>query len=52
MFVRNDLVKKKKNYRKSSKRFFKFRKKIGLDPHLVTCDEQDIINVLQVAFER
>ena len=28
------------------------KKKLGLVPVVVTCDEQDIINVLQVAFER
>ena len=49
--VRNDLVKRKiKSCRKSSKRFLEFKKKLGLDPNLVTCDEQDIISALQVAF--
>ena len=53
MFVRNDLVEKKiKSCRKSSKRFQNLKKQLGLDPNLVTCDEQDIISVLQVAFER
>ena len=52
VFVRNDLVGKKiKSCRKSSKRFLEFKKKLGLDPNLVTCDEQDIISALQVAFE-
>ena len=52
MFVRNDLVEKKiKSCRKSSKRFLEFKKKLGLDPHVVTCDKQDIISALQVAFE-
>ena len=52
VFVRNDLVEKKiKSCRKSSKRFLEFKKKLGLDPNLVTCDEQDIISALQVAFE-
>ena len=51
-FVRNDLVERKiKSCRKSSKRFLEFKKKLGLDPNLVTCDEQDIISALQVAFE-
>ena len=27
------------------------KKKLGLDPGVVTCDEQDIISTLQVAFE-
>ena len=50
--VRNDLIKRKiKSCRKSSKRFLEFKKKLGLDPNLVTCDEQDIISALQVAFE-
>ena len=52
MFVRNDLVERKiKSCRKSSKRFLEFKKKLGLDPNVVTCDEQDIINTLQVVFE-
>ena len=50
--VRNDLVERKiKSYRKSSKRFLEFKKKLGLDPNVVTCDEQDIINTLQIVFE-
>ena len=53
VFVRNDLVQKKiKTCRKSSKRFLEFKKKLGLNPHVVTFDEQDIISALQVAFER
>ena len=52
VFVRNDLVERKiKSCRKSSKRFLEFKKKLGLDPNVVTCDEQDIINTLQVVFE-
>ena len=52
VFVRNDLVERKiKSCRKSSKRFLEFKKKLGLDPHVVTCDKQDIISALQVAFE-
>ena len=51
VFVRNDLVERKiKSSRKSSKRFLEFKKKLGLDPDVVTCDKQDIISVLQVAF--
>ena len=48
----NDLVEKKfKSCRKSPKRFLEFKQKLGLDPYVVTCDEQDIINTLQVVFE-
>ena len=50
--MRNDLVKRKvKSCRKSSKRFLEFKKKLRLDPSVVTCDKQDIISTLQVAFE-
>ena len=50
--MRNDLVEQKyKSCRKSSKRFLEFKKKLGFDPDVVTCDEQDIISALQVAFE-
>ena len=52
VFVRNDLVERKiKSCRKSSKRFLEFKKKLGLDPNLVNCDEQDIKSALQVAIE-
>ena len=52
VFVRNDLVERKiKSCRKSSKRFLELKKKLGLEPDVVTCDEQDIISALQVAFE-
>ena len=52
VFVRKDLVEKKfKSCRKSSKRFLEFKQKLGLDPYVVTCHEQDIINTLQVVFE-
>ena len=52
MFVWNYLVEKKiKSCRKSSKRFLEFKIKSGLDSDVVTCDEQDIISALQVAFE-
>ena len=51
-FVRNDLVERKiKSCRKSSKKFLELKKKLGLDPDVVTCDEQYIISALQVAFE-
>ena len=50
-FVRNDLVERKiKSCRKSSKRFLEFKKKLELDPDVVTYDEQDI-SALQVACE-
>ena len=45
-FVRNDLVERKiKSCRKSSKKFLELKKKLGLDPDVVTCDEQDIIRI-------
>ena len=43
--------KKIKICRKPSKRFSEFKRKLGLDPDVVTYDEQDIISALQVAFE-
>ena len=43
--------KKIKSCRKSSKRFLEFKQKLGLNPNLVTCGEQDIISALQVAFK-
>ena len=52
VFVRNDLVKRRiKSCRKSSKRFLEFKKKLELDPDVITCDKQDIISALQVVFE-
>ena len=52
VFVRNDLVERKiKSCRKSSKIFLEFQKKLGLDLNVVTCDKQDIISALQVAFK-
>ena len=52
VFARNDLVKRKiKSCRKSSKRFLEFKKSLGLDTDVITCDEQDIISALQGAFE-
>ena len=52
MFVQNDLVERKiKSCRKSSKKFLEFKNKLGLKSDVVTCDEQDIISALQVAFE-
>ena len=52
VFVRNDTVERKiKSYRNSSKRLLEFAKKLGLDPDVVTCDEQNIVSALQVAFE-
>ena len=33
------------------KNFQNSKKKLGLDPDVVTCDEQDIISAFQVAFE-
>ena len=52
VFVWNDLVKRKiKSCRKSSKRFLECKKKLRLDPDVVTCDKKDVISALQVAFE-
>ena len=52
VFVRYDLVEKKiKSCRKSSKRFLEFKKKLGSDPDVVTCDDQDIIKILHDRFE-
>ena len=52
VFVRNDIVETKiKSCRNSSKRLLEFAKKLGLDPDVVTCDEQNIVSALQVAFE-
>ena len=52
VFVQNDLVERKiESCKKSPKIFLKFKKKLGLDPDVVICDEQDIISALQVAFE-
>ena len=51
-FVGNDLAKRKiKSCWKLSKTFLEFKKKLGLDPVIATCDQQDIISTLQVAFE-
>ena len=51
-FVRNDLVERKiKSCRTASEKILKFREKLVLDPKKITCDEQDIITALQVAFE-
>ena len=51
-FIRHDLVKRKiKSCRKLSKKNLEFKQRLGLDTDVVTCDEQDIINTLQVAFE-
>ena len=51
-FVRNDLVERKiKSCRKSSKKCLEFKKKLGLDPHVVTCDEHGIIKILPEKFE-
>ena len=52
VLVRNDLVERKiESCRKSSKNILKFKEKLRLDPNKITCDEQDIIRALQVAFE-
>ena len=45
------MKKKIKGWRKASKRFLEFKKQLGLDPDVVTCVEQDIINILPSKFE-
>ena len=50
--MQNYIVERKiKSCRKASKKFLEFKKKLGLDPGIVTCDEQDIISTLPIAFE-
>ena len=52
VFVQNDLVERKiKSYRKSSKKFLELKNKLGLDPDVITCDKQNIISSLHIAFE-
>ena len=52
VFVRNDLAERKiKSCKLASKQFLEFKEKLGLGPCKITCDEQDIIIALQVAFE-
>ena len=51
VFVQNDLVERKiKGCRRLSKRFLEFKKKLGLDPNVVTCGEQNIIKFLRGNF--
>ena len=45
------LKKKSKDVQNHKKDFQNSKEKLGLDPNLVTRDEQDIINALQVAFD-
>ena len=46
-FLWNDLVERKiKSCRKASEKFLKFKEKLGLDPDVVTCDEQDITSAM------
>ena len=50
--MQNDLVERKiKSYRKSSKKFLELKNKLGLDPDVITCDKQNIISSLHIAFE-
>ena len=52
VFIRNNLVQRKiKSHRVTSKKVFKFKEKLGLDPNKYNFDEQDIISALQVPFE-
>ena len=39
-----------KSCRKASEKSLKFKEKLGLDHYAVTCDKQDIISTLQIAF--
>ena len=51
-FFRNDLAERKiKSCRKATEKLLNFKEKLGLDPNVVTCDEQDIISELQIVFE-
>ena len=51
-FVRNDLAERKTRSRRlASEKFLEFKEKLGLDPNEYSFDEQDVISVLQVAFE-
>ena len=50
--MRNGLVERKmKSRRLSSKNVLEFKEKLGLDPNEYSFDKQDIISVLQIAFE-
>ena len=52
VFVRTHLLERKiKCCRKLSKIYLEFKKQLGLHPNVVTCDEQDVISALQVAFK-
>ena len=48
MIQSNEKSKAVENHQKN---FQNSKKKLGLDPDVVTCDEQDIISVVQVVFE-
>ena len=43
--------KKNKSCRKSWERFLELKKKFGLNPDVVTCDEQDIVKIFHDKFE-
>ena len=45
------LKEKLKAVENQQKKFLELKKKLGLDPDVVTCDEQEIVSALQVAFE-
>ena len=46
------MIQSKKKLQKIIEEIFRIqKKKLRLDPNVVTCDEQDIISALQVAFE-
>ena len=48
MILSKEKLKAAENHQKD---FQNLKKKLGLDPNVVTCDKQDIISALQVAFE-
>ena len=48
MIQPKEKLKAGENYRKN---FQNSKKTLGLDPDVVTCDKQDVISALQVAFE-
>ena len=49
MIWSKEKLKAAENHQKKKK--IRIKKKLGLDPNVVICDEQDIASALQVAFE-
>ena len=50
MIQSKEKLKAAENHQKKKKKI-RIKKKLGLDPNVVICDEQDIASALQVAFE-